>query len=69
MILTDHQIVAAYKQGDIVIEPFDEHQVQGATYDLRVGQQGATTTSKKVVNIKEAGFIDSTWGLCCYHRR
>lgn len=57
MILTDHQIVAAYKQGDIVIEPFDEHQVQGATYDLRIGQQGATTTSKKVVNIKETGFI------------
>lgn len=57
MILTDHQIVAAYKQGDIVIEPFDERQVQGATYDLRIGEQGATTTSKKVVHIKEAGFI------------
>lgn len=57
MILTDHQIVAAYKQGDIVIEPFDEHQVQAAIYDLRIGEQGATTTSKKVVNIKEAGFI------------
>ena len=57
MILTDHQIVAAYKQGAIVIEPFDEHQVQGATYDLRIGEQGATTTAKKVVNIKETGFI------------
>ncbi|HEV2200458.1 MAG TPA: dCTP deaminase [Bryobacteraceae bacterium] len=57
MILTDHQIIAAYKQGEIVIEPFDEHQVQGATYDLRIGEQGATTTSKKVVNIKQAGFI------------
>lgn len=57
MILTDHQIVAAYKQGDVVIEPFDEHQVQGATYDFRIGEQGATTTSKKVVNIRETGFI------------
>lgn len=57
MILTDHQIVAAYKKGDIVIEPFDERQVQGATYDFRIGEQGATTTSKKLVNIKDAGFI------------
>ena len=57
MILTDRQILDTYRQGDIVIEPFDEKQIQGATYDLRVGEQGATTTSKKVVNIRESGYL------------
>lgn len=57
MILTNEQILGAYKAGDIVIDPFDEEQLQGASYDLRVGEQGATTTSRHVVNIREAGFI------------
>ena len=57
MILTDRQILETYRQGDVVIEPFDEKQIQGATYDLRVGEQAATTTSKKVVNIREVGYL------------
>jgi dCTP deaminase len=57
MILTDSQIVEAYKKGDILIDPFDDKQVQSATYDLRVGAQGATTSSKKIVNIKDAGYL------------
>src|SRR5437667_8365357 len=57
MILTDRQIVEAYKNGDILIEPFSEDQVQAATYDLRVGPQGATTSSKKVVDIRHTGYL------------
>jgi dCTP deaminase len=57
MILTHDQIVAAYKTGDILIEPFDSEQVQGASYDLRVGDKGATTSTKKVVNIKSDGYL------------
>jgi dCTP deaminase len=57
MVLTDRQILQAYRQGDIAIEPFKEDQIQGATYDLRVGEQAATTTSKKVVNIRESGYV------------
>ena len=57
MILTAQQIEAAYRKGDILIDPFDEAQIQGATYDLRVGAQGATTSSKKIVNIKEHGYL------------
>jgi dCTP deaminase len=57
MILNDRQIVEAYRKGDIVIEPFSEEQVQAATYDLRVGEQGASTSSKKVVNIRENGYL------------
>lgn len=57
MILNDRQITEAYRKGDIVIEPFSEDQVQAATYDLRVGEQGASTSSKKVVNIRESGYL------------
>ncbi len=57
MILTAQQIIDACKSGDILIEPFDEHQVQAASYDLRIGEQGATTSTKKIVNIREAGYL------------
>lgn len=57
MILTDRQIQEACEKGDIVIEPFDAKQIQAATYDLRVGDQGATTSTKRRVSIKETGYI------------
>lgn len=57
MILTDRQIREACDSGDITIDPFDDDQVQAATYDLRVGSQGATTSTKKLVNIREAGYL------------
>jgi dCTP deaminase len=57
MILTNRQIEEAYRKGDILINPFEARQVQAATYDFRVGAQGATTSSKKLVDIKSNGFI------------
>jgi dCTP deaminase len=57
MILTAQQITEAYRQGSIVVDPFDENQVQGATYDLRVGEQGASTSTKKIINIRETGYL------------
>ncbi len=57
MILTDNQILEANKAGDILIDPFDEKQLQPATYDFRVGEKGATTSTKKLINIRETGFL------------
>ena len=57
MILTDRQIREAVKNGDVVITPFDDGQVQSASIDLRVGEEGATTKLKKLVNIREHGFL------------
>lgn len=57
MILTHQQIVDSHRAGDTVIDPFDAEQVATASYDLRVGEQGATTSSKKVVNIREMGYL------------
>jgi len=57
MILNNRQIEESYRKGDILINPFDESQIQAATYDFRVGHQGATTTSKKIVDIKKTGYL------------
>ena len=57
MILTNKQIEEAYRKGDILINPFEASQIQAATYDFRVGPQGATTSAKKLVDIKSNGFI------------
>lgn len=57
MILTDRQIRDAVKAGDITIDPFEDKQIQSATYDLRVGDQGATTSSKKKIDIKKEGYL------------
>jgi len=57
MILTDNQIKEAIRVGDIKISPYEDGQVQSATYDLRVGPQGATTSSKKLVDIKAEGVL------------
>ena len=57
MILTDRQIKEAIDSGAIVINPFDHAQVQSASVDLRVGEEGATTKTKRRVNIRENGFL------------
>ena len=57
MILSDRRIEEAVENGRIVIEPFERKQVQPASYDLRVGNQGATTSSKRVVDVRSAGFV------------
>ena len=57
MILNNRQISEAVSKGDIFIEPFDENQVQAATYDLKVGAQGATASAKKLINIHDDGYL------------
>ena len=57
MILTDRQIREACEADEITIDPFDDGQVQAATYDLRVGGQGVTTSTKKLIDIKKEGYL------------
>jgi dCTP deaminase len=57
MILTNDQIVEAQEGGGITIDPFDPNQVQAATYDLRVGAQGATTSTKTLIDLEKAGYM------------
>lgn len=57
MILNHQDIIKTQNDGGIAIAPFEEKQVQSATYDLRVGKQGATTSTKKLIDIQDVGYI------------
>jgi deoxycytidine triphosphate deaminase len=72
MILTDADIKAALDAGDIVIaapgEPYDANQIQPASIDLRVGDEGATTKHKQRVDIAQKGLIilePGDFGVIC----
>lgn len=58
MILTDADINLAVEDGAIKIDPFMPTQIQPASYDLRVGPQGLTTSSNGLVNIEAKGFLE-----------
>ena len=57
MILTDRQIRQAIETRNIIINDFEERQIQPATYDLRIGGQGVTTSGKELVDIKKKGYL------------
>ncbi len=57
MILTDEKIQKAIEDGGIIIDPFDPKQLQPATYDMRVGTEAVTTSSKELRRLDQKGFI------------
>lgn len=57
MILVDFQIKEAIQSGEIIMENFSEHCLQPASYDMRIGEEGFTSDSKQVTNIKEKGML------------
>ena len=57
MIVTDGMMRDAFEGGGISVEPFGDKQIQAATYDLRIGDQAVTTSSKEVRNLREKGFV------------
>ena len=62
------RFIETHRSGDILIDPFDEKQVQAASYDFRVGAQGATTSTKRIVNIRDQGYIviePGDFGIVC----
>lgn len=68
MILTDEDIKAAIESGEITIDPFDPEQIQPASIDLRVGDEGATTKHKQRVSIRDKGLIilePGDFGVIC----
>ena len=57
MILTNGEIKKAITDGDISLSVSDEKCFQPASYDLRVGPQGFTTTEKKIVRVDQNGIF------------
>jgi len=52
-LMSDNEIKEAVKKGEIIIKEFDEHQINPASYDARLGKQIFKTK-------KEEGLIDSS---------
>lgn len=57
MILSHLDIEKAISEGGIIITPYESSQIEPATYDLRVGKFGATTSKKAKVDIEKQGYI------------
>jgi len=57
MILVDFQIERAIAQGEIGIRGFSKECVQPASYDLRVGGEGYTSSSGGTVDIEKEGAL------------
>lgn len=57
MILADHQITEFYKKGELLIDPFDEGQIQPASYDFRVGAEAVTTSSEGVIDLTQKKYF------------
>ena len=62
MILSDKLIIEANHKGYIKIEPFEEEQVQPASYDLRVGSEAAVSSERKKIDVEKQGFIELSPG-------
>ena len=62
MILTDKMIKAAVEAGTVRLKPFDPKQVQPASYDLRVGEQGIATSGNAVVEVRRRGYFELSPG-------
>ena len=57
-ILTGSDIEGAVDSSAIRIDPFSKDQIQPASYDLRVGATGITTSSSGVINIETKGYFE-----------
>jgi dCTP deaminase len=57
MLLLDFQIKEALKKGEFKIKNYSANCIEPASYDMRIGPEALTTTSKEIINLKEKGFF------------
>ncbi len=58
MILTDRMLEQAFADGKLKIEPYDGQCIQPASYDLGVGSQAITSSSRRKIDVKADGFVE-----------
>jgi len=57
MIMTDKAIRKALETGDLVIENFDQHYLEPASYDMRLGEQAITSSRREILHPNEKGLL------------
>lgn len=55
--MTDKQIRAAIDSKEIQLEPFDSHQLQPASYDLRLGKWAFSSSMKEKLDLSQKGLV------------
>ena len=58
MVLTDRMIRDTEASGEIVVDPFEDGQIQPASCDLRVGPAGISTKSSGKIDVDSRGFFE-----------
>lgn len=58
MVLVDKEIKEAVNNGEIGLSDFSEKCLQPASYDLRVGEEGFTSSAGRVINIQIEGVLE-----------
>jgi dCTP deaminase len=56
-MITDREILEAREQGLLEIEPFDEAQLQPASYDVRVGAQAFVSSADSILDVSSKGLV------------
>ncbi len=57
MALPKQEILKFIEKGEIISKNFSEKYLEPASYDIRLGEEGITSTDKKKINIKEQGYL------------
>ncbi len=57
MLMTDGAIRRALETGELVIENLDEHVLQPASYDMRLGEQAITSSKREKFNPADKGLL------------
>lgn len=57
MLLTDKDIKQGIESGELIIEHFSEDCLQPASYDMRLGEEGITSSGREKVNPQDKGLL------------
>ena len=57
MLMTDSEIKAAMKDGDVVVEEFHEPSLQGSSYDARIGDRAILGGTDTEINVADKGSV------------
>jgi deoxycytidine triphosphate deaminase len=61
MMMSDEQILAAVKNGEIALDPFDPRKVRPASYDARVGTWAFSSSSKSRSSLQLEWWLSGLW--------
>ncbi|HME50656.1 MAG TPA: dCTP deaminase [Candidatus Lokiarchaeia archaeon] len=56
-MISEQEIEGYLDEGKLIVSNYDKDCIEAASYDFRLGDEGIISSEKKVINVKEIGFI------------